>query len=127
MKDAFQPTSSNPLREKSYAFALRIIKASQLINREQREYVLSNQLMRAGTSIGANIAEAAHAQSKPDFVSKLSIALKECVETEYWISLLRDSGNFTAAQATSLLSDCTEIKAMLIAAVKTSKKRMTAN
>ena len=83
--------------------------------------------MRAGTSIGANIAEAAHAQSKPDFVSKLSIALKECVETEYWISLLRDSGNFTVPQAASLLADCTEIKAMLIAAVKTAKRRMGDN
>lgn len=124
MRHTGRSGTANPLREKSYAFALRIIKASQMLNRDQREYVLSNQLMRAGTSIGANIAEAAHAQSKPDFVSKLSIALKECVETEYWISLLRDSGNFTEPQAASLLADCTEIKAMLIAAVKTAKKRM---
>ncbi len=127
MKDSDRSGAANPLREKYYAFALRIIKASQMLNRDQREYVLSNQLMRAGTPIGANIAEAAHAQSKPDFVSKLSIALKECVKTEYWISLLRDSGNFTEPQAASLLADCTEIKAMLIAAVKTAKRRMGDN
>lgn len=83
--------------------------------------MLSKQLLRAGTSIGANVAEANEAQSRADFVSKLAIALKETVETEYWLSLLRDAGYLTRAQAESLLIDCREIKAILTASIKTTK------
>jgi four helix bundle protein len=73
----------NVLKDKSYDFALRIIKACRYISAEQKEFVLSKQLLRCGTSIGANVAEANQARSRPDFISKLSIALKETVETEY--------------------------------------------
>lgn len=90
---------------------------------ESKEYVLSKQLLRSGTSIGANIAEANQAQSRPDFISKLSIALKETVETEYWLNLLRDSEFLTASQAESLLVDCLEIKAILIAVIKKTKSK----
>lgn len=110
----------NVLKEKSYAFALRIVKAYKHLIHE-KEYVLSKQLLRAGTSIGANIAEANQAQSRPDFVSKLGIALKETVETEYWLNLLRDGQFLTASQADSLLTDCLEIKAILTASIKTTK------
>ena len=114
---------NNPLKEKSYKFALRIVKVYKFLAFETKEYVLSKQLLRSGTSIGANVAEGNQAQSKPDFVSKLSIALKETVETEYWLSLLRDSDYITASQAESLLTDCTELKAILTAVIKTSKQR----
>jgi four helix bundle protein len=85
----------NVLREKSYTFALRIVRAYRFLVAEKKEYVLSRHLLRAGTSIGANVAEANQAQSRPDFISKLSIALKESVETEYWLNLLRDSEYIT--------------------------------
>ena len=111
----------NILRDKSYHFALRVVKAYKHLLSEQKEYVLSKQLLRAGTSIGANVAEANQAQSRPDFVSKLSIALKEAVETEYWLSLLRDSEYLTSEQAKSLLIDCQELIRILTAAIKTTK------
>lgn len=118
---AQKSAKENPAKAKSYSFALRIIKAYQHLANEQKEWVLSKQLLRAGTSIGANVAEANEAQSRADFVSKLAIALKETVETEYWLSLLRDSGYLTRAQAESLLIDCREIKAILTASIKTTK------
>ena len=111
----------NVLKKKSYSFALRVVNTYKHLIRESKEFVLSKQLLRAGTSIGANIAEANQAQSRPDFISKLAIALKETVETEYWLNLLRDSEFLTGAQADSLLTDCLEIKAILTAAIKTTK------
>lgn len=120
------PAKVNVLKDKSYQFALRIVKAYKHLAFEQKEYVLSKELelLRAGTSIGANVAEANQAQSKPDFVSKLAISLKETVETEYWLSLLRDSDFLTSAQAESLIADCLEIKAILTASIKSTKQRM---
>lgn len=115
---------ANPLKEKSYIFALRIIKVYKFVISEHKEFVLSKQLLRSGTSIGANVAEANQAQSKADFVSKLSIALKETVETEYWLSLLRDSEYLTVIQSESLINDCNELKAILIASIKSSKRRI---
>lgn len=120
MKDSAY-TKENILKDKSYAFAVRIVKAYRQIVHEQKEFVLSKQLLRSGTSVGANVAEANQAQSRADFISKLSIALKETVETEYWLSLLRDTGIFTPAQADSLIEDCVELKKILISAVKTTK------
>ena len=81
----------NLLRDKSYAFALRIIRVYRHMLETNKEFVLSKQILRSGTSIGANVAEATQAQSRADFVSKLSISLKEAFETEYWLNLLRDS------------------------------------
>ncbi len=110
------------LREKSYQFALRIVKLYKFIAEEEKEYVLSKQILRSGTSIGANIEEGKHAQSKTDFVHKLSIAQKEAAaETHYWLRLLRDSDFLTAKQAESLLNDCEEIQKILTASIKTAK------
>jgi four helix bundle protein len=111
----------NVLKDKSYAFALRIIRAYKHLVAEHKEFVLSKQLLRSGTSVGANVAEANQAQSRPDFISKLGIALKETVETEYWLSLLRDAEYMTPVQAKSLLHDCLELKAILTASIKSSK------
>lgn len=113
----------NAAKAKSYAFALRIVHAYKHLTLESKEYVLSKQLLRSGTSIGANIAEANEAQSTNDFVSKLSIALKEAVETEYWLNLLRDARYLTESQAESMIADCLELKAILVAAIKTTKNR----
>ncbi|MDR3194536.1 MAG: four helix bundle protein [Tannerella sp.] len=112
----------NVLREKSYAFALRIIKAYKYLAKEQNEYVLSKQLLCAGTAIGALVREAEYAQSKADFVSKMSIALKEANETEYWIMLLRDSEYISLPISKSLLEDCSELLRLLISSVKTAKQ-----
>lgn len=113
---------SNVLKEKSYAFALRVVKLYKYLLAEHREYALSKQVLRSGTSIGANIAEANQGQSRLDFVSKLSISLKEAVETEYWLCLLRDSDYITKSQADSLIEDCKELQRILTAAIKTTKK-----
>jgi four helix bundle protein len=114
----------NVLKTKSYDFAIRIVKAYRHIVSETKEFVLSKQLLRAGTSVGANVAEANQGQSKPDFVNKLSISLKEAVETEYWLNLLCDTGFLTKAQSTSLIGDCSELKALLIASIKSSKRNI---
>jgi four helix bundle protein len=109
------------LREKSYAFALRIVKLSRYLVDEKKEYVLSRQVLKSGTSIGANIEEAKQGQSKLDFVSKLSIANKEAFETNYWLRLLRDSELIGEKPADSLLSDCDELQKLLVASIKTAK------
>src|SRR5215211_4114609 len=93
---------TNILKEKSYAFVLRSINLYKHLSVAKKEYVLSKQLLRSGTSIGANVAEANQAQSRPDFISKLGIALKEAAETEYWLSLLRDSRYLTEREAESM-------------------------
>jgi len=93
----------------------------------QREYVLSRQVLRFGTSIGANITEGNRAQSKIDFVHKLSIALKEADETEYWFNLLHDGDFITAAQAESFLADCLELQKMLTSSIKTTKRSLKQN
>ena len=114
--------SPNVLKDKSYAFALRSVNLHKHLCVAKREYVLSKQLLRSGTSIGANVAEANQAQSRADFISKLSIALKEAVETEYWISLLRDSQYLTERQAESMQADCVELIKLLTAVLKSSRK-----
>lgn len=111
---------NNVLLEKSLAFAARIVKVYRYLS-EQHETVLSQQLLRSGTSIGANANEAVYAASKADFISKLHISLKETAETEYWLRLLTLSQYLTAAESQSLLTDCLELKRILIAILKTSK------
>ena len=113
--------SPNIVKEKSYAFALRAVNLHKYLARK-REYVLSKQVLRSGTSIGANVAEAIQAQSRPDFISKLGIALKEAVETEYWINLLRDSKYITEQEADSMLHDCQELIRILTAIIKTARR-----
>ncbi len=109
------------LKTKSYDFALRILKLHRHLINESKEYVLSKQILRSGTSIGANIEEANQAQSTPDFIHKLSIALKEASETNYWLRLLRDGDVLESKLADSMLGDCEEIQRMLTASIKTSK------
>ena len=118
------PAKENLLKERSYAFALRTIKLYKHLSSESREYVLSKQILRSGTSIGANITEGNRAQSKLDFVHKLAIALKEADETEYWLNLLRDSDYITASQAESLLTDCSQLQRLLISSIKTAKANL---
>ena len=111
------------LREKSFDFAKCIIKTYKFLINEKKEYVLSKQLLRSGTSIGANIREAQYAQSQKDFISKLSIALKEANETEYWIELLRDE-YLSDEMAKSLHCDVIELIKLLTASINTAKKRV---
>jgi four helix bundle protein len=113
--------SESILKTKSYNFALRTIKLYKYLVDEKKEYVLSKQILRSGTSVGANIEEANQAQSKADFVHKLSIAHKEAFETNYWLRLLRDSEILETKIAESLLEDCEEIQRMLTSSIKTSK------
>ena len=106
------------LQEKSKVFALQIIKVCDEIRQNKRESVLTNQLIRSGTSIGANIREAAYAHGKADFVAKLQIALKECSESEYWLELLIESGYY---EDRVILDQCIEVKKILISSINTAK------
>ena len=114
--------NSLAVQEKSRRFAVRIVHLYQQLTAEQKEYVLSKQLLRSGTSIGANIAEAQRAQSRADFVAKLSISHKEVYETKYWLRLLHETGYLTDIQARSILSDCTELEKILTAILNSTKK-----
>ena len=111
----------NLLTEKSIAFAARIIKLHKYLIKTKKETVISKQIVRSGTSIGANINEANYGQSKADFISKLHIALKETAETEYWLRLLLASEYVSKEMGESLLSDCIELKRILIASINTAK------
>ena len=108
------------LEKKSYAFALQIVQTVQPLQR-QKEFVLSRQLLRSGTAIGALIAESQFAQSRADFASKLQIALKEANETRYWIRLLRDSSYLATEEADALISENEELISILVKSIKTSK------
>ena len=114
---------NNPLKDKSYEFAICIVKLSQYLQRDKKEFVLSKQVLRSGTAVGALIREAEFGQSRADFTSKMSISLKEANETEYWLSLLKDTDFITEDQFMSLQSDCKEFIAILVSTVKTSKLR----
>ena len=109
---------NSPLIVKSKTFALEIIKVCNQIKSTKRESVLTNQLIRSGTSIGANIREAFYAHGKADFIAKLQIALKECSESEYWLELLIESGYYDDK---SILNKCTELKKILISSINTAK------
>ena len=110
------------LKEKSYAFAIKIVTLSQFLKAEKKEYVLSKQILRSGTSIGALIREAEFGQSKPDFIHKMSIALKEANETAYWLNILKDTGYLTLEKFDLLQKDVMELIAMLVSTVKTTKQ-----
>ena len=112
------------LRERSFAFALRIIKLSQYLQKEHKEYILSKQIIRSGTSIGALIREAQYAQSKADFLHKLTIALKEANETEYWILLLNKSGYLDDKMLQSIQPEIDELLKLLISSTKKIKENM---
>ena len=111
----------NTVAEKSKGFALRIIKLYQHLSNENQEYIISKQLLRCGTSIGANIAESIRAESKPDFYHKLNIALKEAEETAYWLELLYMSDYIEERAYSSISQDCEELIRLLVAITKTQK------
>ncbi len=115
----------NIIQEKSYAFAIRIVKLYQYLCSEKNEYVLSKQLLRCGTSIGANVEEAIGGQSDKDFFAKITIAYKEARETHYWIRLLTDTGYLSEKERISLLTDIEEIQKIIGSIQKTMKKKMT--
>jgi len=107
---------------KAFAFAVDIVNIVRQLQKQHREYVLSRQLLRSGTGIGANIEEALAGQSRRDFIAKMSIASKETRESAYWLRLLRETGYLNADMATSIESDCRELRNMLTAIVKTSQE-----
>ena len=113
---------NNNIYQKSFQFAVRIVKLCKYLQTEQKEYILSKQVLRSGTSIGANVAEAQQAQSKPDFTSKINIALKEAAETDYWLRLLHETEYLSKTQFESMISDCDEIESILVSIVKSSKQ-----
>lgn len=109
--------------QKSMDFAVRIVRLYQFLCTEKKEYVLSKQLLRSGTSVGANLREAKYAQSTSDFISKNSIAMKETSETEYWLELLFRTGYLTEKEYNSINTDCSEIAKILTSIIKTTKER----
>ena len=111
------------LRDKSYLFALRIVKLHKHLIVQHKEYTLSKQILRSGTSIGALAREAQYAQSIKDFINKLSIALKEANETEYWILLLKDSEYITKKMYENIQPDISELIKILAASINTAKKK----
>lgn len=111
---------ASPLQEKSKVFALEIIRLCKKLRTEKKERVLTDQLLRSGTSIGANVREAAYAHSKADFIAKLQIALKECAESEYWLELLLESGYCGDRE---VLERCVEVKKLLVSSINTAKEK----
>ncbi|MDR3183347.1 MAG: four helix bundle protein [Planctomycetaceae bacterium] len=118
---------TNVVVEKSFDFAVRIVDLYRFLCKEHKEYVLSKQILRSGTSVGANVSEAAYGQSKKDFAAKMSVALKESSETRYWIKLLVRTNFLTQEQGNSILTDCDEIFRILHAIVKTTKNELENN
>ena len=116
----------NVLIEKSIDFGARIVKLQRYLVRERKEVVLSKQILRSGTSIGANINEAQYGNSRADFIAKLHIALKETAETEYLLHILQKSDYLDDTMASSMLRDCLEIKRILISSINTAKENMNA-
>ena len=112
------------LAEKSYQFAIRIVRLNQYLQQEKKEYVLSKQLLRSGTAIGALIAEAQYAQSKADFVSKLQISLKEANESKYWLRLMKDCHYLEEKMARSILQDIDALLKMLTSSINTTKEKI---
>ncbi len=112
----------NPIQEKSYKFALGIVKFCLKIQKEQKEYVITKQLLKCGTSIGANVEEAQQPQSRADFTSKMSIALKEAYESRFWLRIIRDSGIVSEAEELhTLFLQIEEVIRLLVAITMTSK------
>jgi len=116
--------SNSPLTKKSYLFGVRIVKMVKYIKCTPKEYGMLNQVFRSGTAIGALVSEAAYAQSQADFINKLSIALKECNETLYWLNILKDTEYLQEKEFESMNTDCREVLALLISSIKTTKQNI---
>ena len=121
LKERQNMKNDNIIADKSKSFALRVIKMYKYLTKEQSEYVISKQLLKSGTSIGANVKEAIRGQSKPDFYAKMNIALKEASETEYWLELLYESEYISKIQFDSVYADCQEVIKLLVSITKTQK------
>lgn len=115
----------NLLKDKSYNFALRIVKLCRYLADEQKEFVLSRKILDSGTSVGSDVEEAAQAASTADFLHHLAFANKKAFETNFWLRLLRDSQLITDKQAESILVDCIEMQKLLTSATKTTKRKLT--
>ena len=113
----------NIIETKSFSFAIRVVKLHKYLTENKKEYILSKQLLRSGTSIGANVTESQNAQSNLDFINKMSIALKETSETKYWIRLLNATDYLTEEESKSIMADCIEIENILVKIIKTSKEK----
>ena len=122
-ENKMNPMKDNITYEKAYAFAIRIVRMYQTLTDRSREFVLSKQCLRSGTAIGALVAESRHAQSKADFVSKLTIALKEADETAYWLNLLKDTGYISEKEFISIHTDALELVKILTASTKSLKSK----
>lgn len=112
----------NNIADKSFLFAIRIVNLYKHLREDKKEYTMSKQMLRSGTSIGANVAEAQNAQSRPDFLSKISIALKETSETKYWLRLLHATDYLSDREFDSIALDCVELEKILVSIVKSTKK-----
>ena len=117
----------SPLTKKSYLFGVRIVKMVKFIKCSPKEYGILNQVFRSGTAIGALVSEATYAQSPADFINKLSIALKECNETLYWLNILKDTEFINEKEFDSMNTDCREVLALLISSIKTTKQNNETN
>ncbi|MDP3683654.1 MAG: four helix bundle protein [Ignavibacteria bacterium] len=117
----------NVLKEKSYQFAIRIVKLYQFLKEEKKEFTLSKQILRSGTSIGANIEEAIGAQSQKDFYMKLNISYKEARETHYWLRILHDTNYIDDKQFQSIIKDCDELLKITGTIIKTMKSKLFPN
>jgi len=115
----------NVVLDKSKKFAIRIYNLYKYLCDNKKEYVLAKQLLRSGTSIGANLSEAQYSVSKKEFLVKAQISLKECAETEYWLDLLKETTLLTQTEYDSILKDCKDILRLLISITKTSKSRIS--
>jgi four helix bundle protein len=113
----------NVIKTKSFLFAVRIVNLYKFLAEDKREFIISKQLLRSGTSIGANVREAEHAESKADFIHKLSISLKEANETEYWLELLNETNYLSSSDYISIQEDIKEILKLLTSIIKTSKQK----
>lgn len=115
---------ASPLREKSMDFAVRVLALARVLREEHKEFSLADQILRSGTAIGANLAEAAFATSRKDFLAKCKIAQKECAETRFWLDLFVHSGIFPASRLAPLRDSCQELLKMLVSTCKTTEERL---
>ena len=111
------------VEQKSFQFAIQIVRLHRYLRVSKKEFVLSKQLLRSGTSIGANIHEANYAASRADFINKLQIALKECYESDYWLGLFKDTKMITDSEYSDMYSKCSKIRVLLIASITTAKEK----
>lgn len=113
----------NVIKTKSFLFSIRIVNLYKFLIQEKKEFVISKQLLRSGTSVGANVRESEHAESKADFIHKLSIALKEANETEYWLDLLKETDYLNESEYISVQENIKEILKLLVSIIKTTKQK----